>query len=322
MEKLRRLEVAVRVADAGSFSRAARTLGVTPSAVSHAIAQLEQDLGVALFYRTTRQLRLTEEGEALCTRARSLLEQLLELESVVAKPSERLRGVLRVGLSVSLSRLIVMPALSLFTRQHPELRLEFVVLTRIKEMHIEGVDLMLRVGEIADSGLVARRIATIRFGVYAAAEYVERAGAPRLPEDLLQHRCLVYRDPNIGLLDAWTFARAGERKTVKLNRPAVISDDREGLHAAMVGGAGIARMGNFEPTLLTSGRLRRLLPDWEVLGGFPVHALYRRTPKLGAKIAAFLDFAIGAFGQFDPQELTLVHEKAGLDFRRGQSARP
>ena len=311
MERLRGVEMVVRAADAGSFSKAARSLGVTPSAVSHAVAALEKELRISIFYRTTRQLRLTEEGQAIYGRGREILDRLNELETAVAKSSARLRGSLRVGLSVSLSRFIVMPAVAQFTSRHPELQLEFVVMTQPKQMHAEGVDLMLRVGEAPESGLIARRIARVRFGIYASPDYLARAGAPRMPDDLLRHACLVYRYPGAErMLDEWQFERAGERKLVKIAHPAIVSDDREGLLAALLGGAGLLRTGNFDPAWIKSGRLRRVLTDWSLPGGFPIHAIYRRTPKLAPKIAAFLEFARTAFAAFDPEELTLIHEKA------------
>ncbi|HJY77760.1 MAG TPA: LysR family transcriptional regulator [Burkholderiales bacterium] len=310
MEKLRGVEMVVRAADAGSFSEAARTLGITPSAVSHAVAALEKELRIAIFYRTTRQLRLTEEGQAIYGRGREILERLSELETAVARPSARLRGSLRVGLSVSLSRVIVMPAVAQFTSRHPELRLEFVVMTQPRQMHAEGVDLMLRVGDPPESALIARRVARIRFGLYAAPEYLERAGMPKAPEDLLRHACLIYRYPAVDkMLDEWAFERGAERKVVKIVHPAIVSDDREGLLAALLGGAGLARTGNFDPGWIKSGRVRRVLADWSLPGGFPIHVIYRRTPKLAPKIAAFLDFAREAFAAFDPEELTLIHEK-------------
>jgi DNA-binding transcriptional LysR family regulator len=313
MEKLRGVEMVVRAADAGSFSKAARTLGVTPSAVSHAVAALEKNLRISIFYRTTRQLRLTEEGEAVYGRGREILDRLNELETAVAKPSERLRGTLRVGLSVSLSRAIIMPALAQFTRRHPDLRLQFVVMTQPKQMHAEGVDLMLRVGEAPESGLIARRIASVKFGVYGAPAYFERAGVPQAPEDLLHHSCLIYRYPGLDkVLDEWAFERGSDRKLLKIAHPAIVIDDREGLLAAMIGGAGVARTGCFDPQWIKSGRVRRVLSDWSLPGGFPVHAIYRRAPKLAPKIVAFLDFARTAFSGFDPEGLTLISEKGAF----------
>jgi LysR family transcriptional regulator for bpeEF and oprC len=314
MEKLRRLEMVVRAADAGSFSKAARTLGVTPSAVSHAVSDLEKELRTSVFYRTTRQLRLTQDGEAIYERGRAILDQLTELEATVAKSFERLRGTLRIGLSVSLSRWMIMPAIARFTRRHPDLRLEMLVLTQVKEMHAEGVDLMLRVSEPPDSSLIARRIGTVRFGVYGSPDYLERAGVPAGPDNLLHHRCLVHWYTGLAkLLDEWTFERRGERKVIHIVQPAIVSDDREGLLGALLGGAGLFRGGNFDPAYITSGRLRRVLADWTCPDGFRIYAIYRRTPRLAPKIAAFLEFAAEAFAAFDPEELTMIHDRSFAD---------
>ena len=311
MEKLRSVEMVVRAADAGSFSKAARALGVTPSAVSHAVAALEKELRISIFYRTTRQLRLTEDGQAVYGRGREILDRLDELETAVTKPSERLRGVLRVGLSVSLSRAIIMPEISQFSRHHPELQLDICLMTHPKQMHAEGVDVMLRVGEPPESGLIARRIATIRFGIYGSPEYFDRAGIPQVPEDLSRHSCLVYRYPGMEkMLDEWLFEQGRERRMVKIRHPAIVTDDREGLLAAMLGGAGLSRSGNFDPEWIKSGRVRKVLTDWTLPDGFPIYAIYRKSPKLSPKIAAFLSFARTAFASFDPDELTLIHDKA------------
>jgi DNA-binding transcriptional LysR family regulator len=314
MEKLRRLEMLVRAADAGSFSKAARALGVTPSAVSHAVSDLEKELRVSVFYRTTRQLRLTQDGEAIYERGRAILDQISELEANMAKTSERLRGTLRIGISVSLSQGIIMPAIAGFTWRHPDLRLEMVALTQVKEMHAEGVDLMLRVSESPDSGLIARRIGTLRFGVYASPAYLARAGEPTEPDHLLRHRCLVHWYPGQRkLLNEWTFERGGERKAVNIVQPAIVCDHREGLMAALLGGAGLFRGGNFDPAYITSGRVRRVLTDWTCSGGFPIYVLYRKTQRLAPKIVAFLEFAAEAFAAFDREELTLIHEQGFAD---------
>jgi len=170
---------------------------------------------------------------------------------------------------------------------------------------------MLRVAEPPDSSLIARRVATIRFGVYGSPDYLERAGIPAEPDDLLRHRCLVYWYPGFGKsLNEWIFERQGERKIVTITEPVILTDDREGLMEALLGGAGLYRGGNFDPALIKSGRLRRVLADWNCPGGIPVYAMYRRTPRLAPKIAAFLEFAAEAFAAFDPEELTLIHEKS------------
>jgi LysR family transcriptional regulator, regulator for bpeEF and oprC len=203
MDRVRRIELLVRAADAGSFAKAARSLDLTPSAVSHAISELEKELRASMFYRTTRQLRLTEDGEAVYRRGCSILRQLAELDNDVGRAPERLTGSLRIGLPVSLSQYIIMPALARFVQRYPNLQLHMHIQTQPKEMHVEGVDVLLRIGDPPESGLIARRLAQIRFGVYAAPEYLKTAGAPVAPDDLVRHRCLFKPASMTKPLDQW-----------------------------------------------------------------------------------------------------------------------
>lgn len=307
MDLVRRIEIFARAADAGSFAKVASSLDVTPSAISRAIASLEKELRVPLFYRTTRLLKLTEDGEEVYRRGRDILDRLAALETAMSGAPARVTGTLRVGLSVSLSRYLVIPGLATFMRRHPALRLDFSVVSHPREMHAEGVDLLLRVTDPPESTLIARKLAQLRFGVYAAPEYLAEAGTPEEPEDLLRHRCFAHRPAAIGKAqDEWVFERRAERRTVKVE-PAFATDDREALIAAVVGGAGVMRIGMFDPTLVTSGRPSRLLPSWSCPGGQSVYALYRRTPRLPGRIAAFLAFVEEALAAFDADEITIRH---------------
>lgn len=309
MDRMRRIELLVRAAEAGSFAKAARFLQLDPSAVSHAIAQLERELGVTLFYRTTRQLQLTEEGEDIYRRGCNVLRELGELESVASKSPERLTGTLRVGMGVPVSSHIIMPRLPEFLRRHPGLRLECLVMTRIKDMHASGVDLLLQPGEPPESGVIARKVAQPRYGVYASPKYLETAGEPASPEDLLRHCCLVHKPPFMNSpWNEWEFERKGERKAVTVPR-TLVTDDREGLFAAALAGAGLLRSAMFDPALITSGRLRKVLNDWTCPSAHSLHiyAIYRRTARMPPKIAAFFQFVVEAFAAFDSEELTLIH---------------
>lgn len=309
MDRVRRIELLVRAADAGSFAKAARSLDLTPSAVSHAIAELEKELRVPMFHRTTRQLRLTEDGEAVYRRGRDILRQLAELDSEVLRSPERLTGTLRVGMPVALSQYVIMPALSGFIRRYPNLQLHFHVQTQTKEMHAEGVDVLLRIGDPPDSGLIARRLAQTRTAIYAGPEYLKVAGTPVCPEDLLQHRCLVFKPASMTkALDEWEFERAGEHKLIKLV-PAVVTHDRSGLIAAVVAGAGLMRAGCFDPNLVASGQLRPVLADWSCMGGFNIFAMFRKSSRMPPMLAVFLQFVAEAFAAFDPDEVTLIHDQ-------------
>jgi DNA-binding transcriptional LysR family regulator len=310
VDRLRRYEMLVKAAEAGSFAKAARLLQLDPSAVSHAIGELERQLRVALFYRTTRELRLTADGEELCARARQILEQVTELENASRAP-KNLTGTLRIGMGVPISRNIVMPRLPEFARRHPELRIECIVVSQVKDMHASGLDVMVRPGEPPDTSLVARKILSLRFGVYGSPAYLQAAGMPASPEDLQRHRCLVHKPPiELKPLDAWAFERDGRRLTVKVPC-SLITDDREGLIAAALAGGGLMRIGMFDPDFIRAGRLQRVLTDWQCIGSVPVYVLYRRSQKPAPKVAAFLQFLAEAAAAFDPENVTLTHE-AGL----------
>ena len=315
MDRLRRYEIFAKAAEAGSFARAAALMRLDPSAVSHAVGQLERDLGVMLFYRTTRQLRLTSEGESLFSRAKDLLQQASELENAV-RTQKALSGVLRIGLHVPINRNIVMPRITDFMRRHPALRIECLVLSQIKDMHASGVDVLVSATTPSGTDLVARKLMTLRFGVYAAPSYLAWAGEPRKPEELANHACLVHRPPYLTKpLDEWEFVRAGARTVVRIKR-GLVTDDREGLVEAALAGAGIMRIGMFNPALLGSGRLRRLLSDWDCPGPPSMHVFYRRATRSVPKVAAFLRFIEEAFAAFDPDELTVTHApRAGSEAR-------
>lgn len=322
MDRIRRIELLVRAAEAGSFARAARSLDLTPSAVSHAIADLEKGLGLSLFHRTTRQLRLTEGGEEIYERGCELLRQLAELESITRKTTERVTGTLRVGLPIPLSRNVIMPRLPEFLRRHPQLRLEFHVQSQPKDMHAEGVDVLIRISEPPVSNLIARKIGQIRHAVYASPQYLKMAGTPKTPDELSNHLCLVIKAVGMSRpLDLWEFQRGTERKVINV-APRVVTYDREGLIAAVLAGAGLMRLGCFDPYLISSGQLHRVLSDWTCPPGFPIFAMYRKTARTPPKVAAFLKFVEEAFAAFDPEEVTLFHRgHDGIALRKGVAAR-
>jgi LysR family transcriptional regulator for bpeEF and oprC len=306
------MEMFVRAAEAGSFARAAQLLRIDPSTVSHAIAELEKKLQVTLFYRTTRQLSLTEEGKEIFMRARQILSQVAELESRPS-PERGLSGTLRLGMAVPISRTVIMPRLPAFIRRHPALQVECFVITQVRDMHAGGFDVMLRAGTPPTSDLIARKIADLRFGVYAAPAYLRAAGEPAHPDDLVRHRCLVHKPPvELRPWDEWEFERGEERRLVKVPR-SLVTDDREGMIDAVLGGGGLMRIGMFDPTLITSGRLRKVLGEWQCLGGQPIYALYRKSSSRAPKITAFLEFVGESFGAFDPEQITLVHNPAFSD---------
>lgn len=307
MDRARRLEMLVRAADAGSFATAAKAMDVSPSAVSRGIASLEKALQAPLFNRTTRQLQLTEDGRRAYERAVEILDRLSELETSVAPRTTRVSGTIRVGISAAINRHVVMPRIWSFLERHPDVRVEVRVAQDARAMQAENIDVMLHVGEPPESRLVARRLGTGRPAAYASPDYLKRFGEPQHPDELASHRCLGFRPPwlNQPKLE-WAFERGGETRTVRI-LPTVVSADREGLIVAAIGGAGLVYMACFDPSLVTTGRLCRLLPGWNAVDSFNIYALYRRSAPSVPRIASFLRFVHEAFAAFDPHELTVRH---------------
>jgi LysR family transcriptional regulator, transcriptional activator for dmlA len=315
MDKSGRLNMFVKVADSGSFTAAAAMLGLTPSAVSRAIGDLERSLGVRLLNRTTRQLRLSQEGEQVYRRARDILDRLTELESSVARTRRNVSGTVRVGITPTLSRYVVMPRLDRLLSRHPELQLEFRDVTHGRGLQSENLDIALVAGELPDSRLLFRRLGQGRPAVYASEAYVARRGEPEHPADLERHRCLVFHPYWLTQpVDEWTFERDGVRTSVHV-KPAVLSADREALITAAMSGAGLILMACFDPSLAASGQLRRLLLPWRCPDSYHVYALYRRAAP-PPRVAAVLAFIEECFAAFDPEQITFARP-AGVSTSRG-----
>jgi len=306
MDRSSRLEMLVRVVDQGSLVAAGRSLGLTPSAVSRGLADLERSLGVTLLLRSTRRIQLTEDGAQVYERALDILSRLRELEASVARRTRSVTGTLRVGLPVPIGRHIIWPRLALLLNRYPDLKLDFKPIQDPKAMQSENLDVLLMAGEPPSSRLVAHRLALGRPGIYASPDYIRRFGEPQSPDELIGHRCLVFHGPWMQLpAEQWNFERGVETTSVKV-KARVVTPDREGLIVAALGGAGIIRMACFDPSLMQSGRLRRLLPDWECTDGFNVYALHRKSASLAPRIQAFLKFVRESFEAFDPEEVTLL----------------
>jgi DNA-binding transcriptional LysR family regulator len=306
MDMSSRLEMLVRVIDQGSLVAAGRSLGLTASAVSRGLADLERTLGVTLVHRSTRRVQLTEDGAQVYERAQDILTRLQDLESSVARGTQKVSGTLRVGMPIPLGRHIVWPRIAQFLTRYPEMRLDCKPIQDPRAMQAENFDVMLTVGEPPPSRLVARHLALGRPGIYASPEYLRRYGEPATPEELATHRCLVFHGPWMQVpADEWNFERNGQASKVRVV-PRVTTADREGLIVAALGGAGVIRMSCFDPGLIESGRLRRLLTDWACTEGFNVYALHRRGAAMAPRIQAFLEFVRECFLAFDPEQLTLV----------------
>lgn len=262
MDRLAAMEAFVLVVDTGSFSAAARRLNVGQPAVSKLVAQLEERLGVKLLVRTTRGLTATEAGLNYYERARRSIEEADEAESAARGAGSGLTGRLRICGAVTFARIHLMPRLPEFLARHPELEMEVVLDDRNIDLVQEGIDVALRMGQLSDSSLTARRIASGRHVVVGTPAYFERTGKPTAPGDLAAHQAVIY-DQEAGGQD-WTFQRDDAEIAVILKGRLRVSA-AEGVRAAVLANAGIAVASEwmFSPEI-ADRTVQMVLQDWEL----------------------------------------------------------
>ncbi|EUC11946.1 UNVERIFIED_ORG: LysR family transcriptional regulator [Burkholderia sp. CF145] len=288
MDRLAAIEIFIRVVDTGSFSAAARHFDIGQPAASKAVAQLEEWLGVKLLLRSTRALTPTEAGQNFYQRARRAVEEADEAVLAARGTAAGLTGKLRVSAAVCFARLHIVPRLPAFLEQHPDLDLELVLDDRNIDLVEEGIDLALRMGELADSNMTARRIAVARRRVLATPAYFERHGMPNAPADLHAHRAVVYtRD--VGGGEEWTFRSDTAELPVRLQGRVRISAT-EGLRAAVFADMGLAVASEwaFWPEL-KSGAVVSVMDDW-MLPAIPLSAVYPTGRLASSKARQFTAF--------------------------------
>jgi DNA-binding transcriptional LysR family regulator len=300
MDRLQAMEVFVRVVETGSFSAVARERRSTQGAVSKQVAGLEKLLGGQLLTRTTRSLALTEAGERYFEQARRLLAEVAEAETELRAGDTQLQGWLRVAASGAFGRLKVLPLVQRFVAAHPGVKVDLRLADGFVDLVEQGIDVALRIGELGDSSLVARRVGTTRRGLLASRKYLralpQSARLPRTPEDLLAHNCVVYSE--LATRNAWTFhagpgadAEPGSSRTVRVGGN-LQTNSSEVIREAVLSGQGLS----FSPTFLFENELRRgevqlLLPDWTVQE-LPLHLLSPPQRRHSAKVRAFGDLVV------------------------------
>lgn len=287
------VSILAAVVETGSFVRAAAALGMSDSGVSRAIARLEARIGVRLVDRTTRSVRLTDEGRAFHAQVVPNLAAIAEAATAAAGGRNMVRGRLRVDLDPFFARLLLAEHLGTFLDRHPELTLELVTRERMGDLVMDGIDLAIRFGEPASSSMVARKLLETRILTVAAPAYLARHGRPKHPNDLADHACIDFRDPVSGRPFDWEFHKG--RKILAVTTPGrlVLSDVGTMLQACAAG-AGIAQvMALGIQDMIDDGRLIELFPDWPD-ERFPLYALHPSRRQPPARVRAFIDFALAA----------------------------
>jgi DNA-binding transcriptional LysR family regulator len=282
------VSVLAAVVETGNFARAGAALGLTPSAVSRAVARLEVRLGVRLFERTPRAVNLTE-GRRFHAQVAPLLSELADASDNLAGGSLAVRGRVRVNVDPWLARLVLAPRLEALMARYPELSLELVVRDTLGDLVGQGYDAAVRFGEPEPSALIAEKLLETRIITCAAPSYLARHGTPRHPSDLVHHACLMFRDPAAGLPFPFWFQRGSETMAVKVHERLVLNDLATKL-AATIAGYGVAQSVAFglEP-YFKSGALVQVLSEWSD-ERYPLYAYHASRRHVPARVRAFLDF--------------------------------
>jgi DNA-binding transcriptional LysR family regulator len=291
MDRLDALAAFVAVADKGGFAAAARHLRLSPPAVTRAIAGLERRLGTPLFMRTTRSVRLTDEGAAYLARCRPALADLAEAERVVMGTRSEPRGTLVITAPVVFGRLHVVPVIAALLRKHRRLAVRLLLIDRVVHLVEEGIDVAVRIGALADSALRAVRIGEVRRICVASPAYLRAHGTPAAAADLRRHAVLAFA--GIDASDEWRFGADG--KTVVKVEPRLSVNGADAVIAAAVQGLGVTRVLSYQVRAeIAAGRLRRVLDD-EAPPPVPIHLVFQANRAGAPTVRAFIEHAKAYF---------------------------
>lgn len=287
MDRLRAMEVFVRIVDAGSLAAAADSLGVSAPSVVRTLAALERSLRVRLLNRTTRRSSLSDEGREYYERCRRVLAEADAADAALRSRRAEPRGRLRLTAPVTYGRMRLAPVVTAFLAKHPEVDVELLLLDRVVDLVEEGVDAALRIAQLPESTLVAVPVGETRRVVCATPAYLKRTGIPKSPGDLAGHRCIVF----IGLSanDEWTFAGKPARVQV---RPMLRTNQFDVAVGAVLQGLGCGQFLGYQVEALVAERKLARILDAFAPPAVPIHIVYPHTRFLSPNVRAFVDFAV------------------------------
>lgn len=291
MDKLGDLDVFARVVTARSMSAAGRELGLSPAVISKRVRRLEERLGVRLLQRTTRQLALTEAGQGFFERVVAILASVEEAEAWAASGSADARGLLRVSAPTSFGRMHIAPHLNRFLAANPAVSIDLTLSDAFVDIVGDGFDLAIRIADLGDSSLIARRLAPNHRVLCAAPSYLAQAGAPGTLADLAGHRLLTHAGSE------WRLEGPAGIETVRVSGP-LRTNSSEVVREAVLAGIGIALRSTWDiGPELKSGRLVRVLPAYGSSSRVAIHAVYPSRRHLEQKVRAFVEFLGALYGQ-------------------------
>lgn len=288
MARLQAMQVFVKVAESGGFAEAARQLNMSPPAVTRAVALLEEGLGVRLFTRTTRVVRLTEVGQRYFDDCQKILSYVEEADAMASGAYREPKGSLTITASVLFGQMYMMPIMRDYLDLNPQVVGKCLFLDRVTNLVEEGMDVAIRIGHLSDSGLSAIRVGQVRRVICGAPSYFEQHGAPAVPQDLLQHRI-------VAATSAWTNLewRFGRQQKISINvEPQLFCNSNQAVIDAARAGWGLTRVLSYQiGAELNSGALQIVLADYEE-EPLPIHVVHPEGRRASAKVRAFVDLAV------------------------------
>lgn len=286
MDRFTEMQVFVAVAECEGFAAGARKLKISPPAATRAVADLEHRLGVKLFNRTTRYVRVTDAGQRYLDDAKRILAQVAEADEAAIGINAAPRGHLVITAPVLFGRMYVMPGVVDYLQKYPDTEISAMFVDRVVNLLEEGVDVALRIGELSDSSFKALKVGSVRRVVCASPAYIEKHGLPLHPDDLSQHQIVVAT--NLGPHVEWRFNEKNQVKAVRLKPRLTVTSNDAAIEAA-VEGLGITRLISYQiAPELAAGKLKIILSEFES-PPLPIHILHREGRNASTKIRAFID---------------------------------
>jgi len=289
MDVARAMGVFSQVATLGSFSKAAERLSLPAATVTHIVQELERELGTRLLHRTTRKVTLTDDGTLYLERCLRLLADIDDAQALFSGSRTRPRGVVRVDLPERLARLSIIPALPDFFAQYPDIQVRLAASDRLVDLVGEGIDCAVRVGPLADSNLIARRIGDMEQVNVASPAYLARHGTPQTLADLAKHLAVSFFSSRAGRDLAWEYVERGETRRLKM-RSLISVSSSDAYLAACLAGLGLVQVPRHGvDELLARGELVEVLPVYKA-APLPVSVVYARNRQLSARVRVFVDW--------------------------------
>ncbi|VAW96199.1 Transcriptional regulator, LysR family [hydrothermal vent metagenome] len=293
MDRLNSMHIFVEVVNGEGFTAAAEKIGLSRAQISKSVMQLEAHLGTRLLNRTTRRISLTEIGRIYYDRCKIILNDIEEIEGLAREQTSRPHGRLTISAPTSFGIFQLNAAIPQYIKEHPQVQISINLADRFIDVVSEGFDLVIRIAELEDSSLIARKIAPCKRVFCASPEYLEQQGTPAVPQDLAIHHCLIYS--NELKPDTWVLHGPNGVESVKVNGP-VCADNGDILKSAALSGLGISLLPSFiVGPEISAGRLQQVLLDY-CPPEISIYAVFPSRRYLSAKVRTFVDFLAGYFG--------------------------